>query len=151
MDFYGYTGRILNVDLTNNKIYVENEKVEDLKQFIGGMGMNCKLGAELLKPKTNPFSPENVIILGVGPLVGTITPGASRTVGLSKFPATGAIANSCGSMSFGFNLKQAGYDHVIITGKSEKPVYLLILDDHVELANASELWGQDIVETTNYL
>ncbi len=151
MDFYGYTGKILNVDLTNNKISVENAKVEDLTQFIGGIGMNCKLGAELLKPNTNPFSPENVIILGVGPLVGTITPGASRIVGLSKFPATGAIANSCGSMSFGFNLKQAGYDHVIISGKSEKPVYLLILDDHVELVDASKVWGQDIVETTNYL
>jgi len=151
MNFYGYTGKILNVDLTKDKIYIEDEKVEDLKQFIGGMGMNCKLGAELLKPNTNPLSPENVIVLGVGPLVGTITPGASRTVGLSKFPVTGAIANSCGSMSFGFNLKQAGYDHVIISGKSEKPVYLLILDDYIELANASKLWGQDIVETTNNL
>ncbi|MFX1340649.1 MAG: aldehyde ferredoxin oxidoreductase N-terminal domain-containing protein, partial [Promethearchaeota archaeon] len=151
MDFYGYTGKILNINLSNNKVFLEDEKVEDLTKFIGGIGMNCKLGAERLKPNTNPFSPENPIILGVGPLVGTITPGASRTVGLSKFPATGAIANSCGSMSFGFNLKQAGYDHVIISGKSEKPVYLLILDDHVELANASELWGQDIVETTNKL
>jgi len=150
-EWYGYTGKILNVDLTNEKISVERERLEDLKLFIGGMGMNCKLGAELLKPNLDPFSHENIIILGAGPLVGTVTPGASRTVGLSKFPATGAIANSCGSMSFGFNLKNAGYDHIIISGKSEKKVYLSILDDHVEIIDAIEIWGKDIVETTNIL
>ncbi|MHA2049808.1 MAG: aldehyde ferredoxin oxidoreductase N-terminal domain-containing protein [Promethearchaeota archaeon] len=150
-DWYGYTGKILKVDLTNDKIKVKNERKEDLRLFIGGMGMNCKLGAEILKPNLDPFSEENVIILGAGPLVGTITPGSSRTVGLSKFPATGAIANSCGSMSFGFNLKHAGFDHIIISGKSEKKVYLAIMDDHVELIDAAELWGKDIIETTNFL
>ncbi|MFW9874671.1 MAG: aldehyde ferredoxin oxidoreductase N-terminal domain-containing protein [Candidatus Thorarchaeota archaeon] len=150
-EWYGYTGKTLNIDLTNDKISVERERLEDLKLFIGGMGMNCKLGAEILKPNTKPFSNENVIILGAGALVGTITPGASRIVGLSKFPATDAIANSCGSMSFGFNLKHAGFDHVIISGKSEKKVYLAILDDHIELIDTRELWGKDIVETTNFL
>jgi len=151
MDLNGYTGNILNVDLTNNKVSISKESIEDLKKFIGGLGMNCKLGAERLIPKTDPLSPENIIILGAGPLVGTITPGASRSVGLSKFPATGAIANSCGSMNFGFNLKLAGFDHVTISGKAEKPVYLLIWDDHIELCDAKNLWGKDIVETTNSL
>lgn len=114
------------------------------------MGMNCKLAAEYIKPKIDPLSPENSIIIGAGPLVGTITPAASRVVGISKFPASGAIANSCGSMSFGFHLKQAGYDHVIITGKAEYPVFLEILDDRVELCDARKLWGNDIVETTNF-
>jgi aldehyde:ferredoxin oxidoreductase len=150
-EWYGYTGKILKVDLTNDNITVERERLEDLKLFIGGMGMNCKLGAEILRPKIDSLSEENVIILGTGPLVGTITPGASRTVGLSKFPATGAIANSCGSMSFGFNLKHAGFDHIIISGKSDKKVVLTIIDDHVELSDATELWGKDIVETTNFL
>jgi aldehyde:ferredoxin oxidoreductase len=149
MDFNGYTGNILNVDLTNNKISLSKEHIEDLKKFIGGSGMNTKLGAERLSPNTDPLSTENIIILGAGPLVGTITPGASRSVGFSKFPATGAIANSCGSMNFGFNLKLAGYDHVIISGKSEKPVFLLIWDDHIEICDAKDLWGKDIVETTN--
>ena len=150
MDFFGYTGKILDVNLTDNKLSLYKEDIEDLKQFIGGMGMNCLLGARLLKPDTAPFSPENPIILGTGPLVGTNTPGASRTVGLTKFPATGAIANSCGSMSFGFNLKHSGYDHIILTGKSEKPVSLLILDDYVEILDAKQLWGKDIIETTNH-
>ena len=151
MELNGYTGNILNVNLTNDEITVARQNAEDIKQFIGGIGINTKFAAELIKPHIDPLSPENYIILGVGPLVGTITPGSSRTVGTSKFPATGAIAYSCGSMSFGFQLKQAGFDHVIISGKAEKPIYLLILDDHVELVSAQKIWGRDIVESTNYL
>ncbi len=151
MEWNGYTGNILNVDLTRNKISIIKENLEDIKQFIGGIGINCKLAAELIKPGIDPLSEENVIIIGTGPMVGTITPGASRVVGISKFPASGAIANSCGSMSFGFHLKQAGFDHVIISGKAEKAVYLEILDDHVELCNATDIWGKDIVETTDRL
>ena len=140
MEWYGYTGNILKINLTKNHISVQKEDIADLKQFIGGMGMNCKLAADLLKPKTDPLSPENVIIIGAGPLVGTMTPGSSRIAGLSKFPASGAIANSCGSMSFGFQLKQAGFDQVLLSGRAEQPVYLQIWDDNVELCDASELW-----------
>ncbi len=151
MDWYGYTGNLLDIDLTDNKISIIKESPEDLKQFIGGMGMNCKLFAERFKPKIDPLSAENLIIVGTGPLVGSITPGASRSVGISKVPATGAITNSCGSMNFGFQLKHAGYDHVIISGKAEKPTYLLMWDDHIELCNADQLWGRDIVETHDAL
>ena len=151
MEWNGYTGNILNIDLTGDKISITKENLDDLKQFIGGFGMNCKLGAELIKPKIDPISPDNFIIIGAGPLVGTITPGASRTAGISKFPATGAIANSCGSMSFGFHLKNAGYDHIIVSGKAEKPIYIQIIDDHVELIDAKGIWGKDIVETTDLL
>ncbi len=148
---YGYTGKILNVDLTTNKLSTSKENIEDLKEFVGGLGMNLKLAAELIKPKIDPLSPENVIIIGTGPLVGTITPGSSRTVGCTKFPATRAIANSCGSMSFGFHLKNAGFDHVTISGKAENPVYLEILNDNVEIRDAKNIWGKDIVIATDDL
>jgi aldehyde:ferredoxin oxidoreductase len=151
MDWYGYTGNILNVDLTNGQIFNTQLKEKDILQFIGGFGMNIKLFADRFNPKTDPFSPENFIIIGTGPLVGTMTPGASRTVVIPKFPATGAIANSCGSMSFGFHLKQSGYDHVIISGKAQEPIYLLIEDDHVELCESKEIWGKDIIEAADYL
>ena len=151
MEWNGYTGNILNVDLTEDKLSVIKQNSNDLKQFIGGFGMNCKLGSTRIRPTADPFAPENFIIIGVGPLVGTITPGASRTAGISKFPATGAIANSCGSMSFGFHLKNAGYDHIVISGKAEKSAYLQIIDEHVELRDAKDIWGQDIVETTDFL
>ncbi|MFX1304089.1 MAG: aldehyde ferredoxin oxidoreductase N-terminal domain-containing protein [Promethearchaeota archaeon] len=151
MELKGYTGKILNVNLTDNKITVRKQNIEDIKQFIGGLGINTKIAAELIKPNIDPLSPENYLIIGVGPLVGTITPGSSRTVCTSKFPATGAIAYSCGSMSFGFQLKHAGFDHVIISGKADKPVSLLILDDNIDLIDAKEIWGRDIVESTHFL
>lgn len=150
-EWYGYTGNILNVDLTNNKISIAQLGLDDVKQFIGGLGINTKLIAELIKPNIDALSSENFIVIGTGPLVGTITPGSSRIVGSTKFPATGAIAYSCGSMSFGFNLKHAGYDHVILSGKAEKPIYLLIWDDHIELCDVGNLWGKDIVETHDAL
>jgi aldehyde:ferredoxin oxidoreductase len=78
-------------------------------------------------------------------------PGASRTVVMSKFPATGAIANSCGSMSFGFYMKQAGYDHIIIRGRADKPCYLHIKNDQIRIRDATHLYGKDIVEATNIL
>jgi len=151
MDWKGYTGNILKIDLTVDKISIIKQNVDNIKQFIGGLGINTKLVADLIKPKIDPLSSENVIIIGVGPLVGTITPGASRTVGSTKFPATGAIAYSCGSMSFGFNLKHSGFDHIIISGKAEDPIYLVILNEHIELIDASDIWGKDIVESTNFL
>ncbi|MFX1575072.1 MAG: aldehyde ferredoxin oxidoreductase N-terminal domain-containing protein [Promethearchaeota archaeon] len=151
MELNGYTGSILNVNLTNKRINITKLNTDDIDQFIGGLGINTKIAAELIKPNIDPLSPENYIIIGVGPLVGTITPGSSRTVGTSKFPATGAIAYSCGSMSFGFQLKQAGFDHIILSGKSDKPVFLLILDEYIDLIDAKNIWGQDIVESTNFI
>ncbi|MHA1357284.1 MAG: aldehyde ferredoxin oxidoreductase N-terminal domain-containing protein [Candidatus Helarchaeota archaeon] len=151
MDWKGYTGRLLKIDLSINRITSEQINLNDVKKFIGGIGLNCKLAADHLKPRLEPLSPENKIIIGAGPLVGTITPGSSRIVGLSKFPATGAIANSCGSMSFGFHLKHSGFDHVLISGKADHPVYLQIQDEDIELCNAKDLWGLDIVETTDNL
>ena len=151
MNLKGYTGNILDIDLSDNKFKIQTEKFEDLKKYIGGMGMNCFLAAEHLKPQLDPFSPENPIIIGTGPLVGTIMPGSSRTTGLTKFPASEAIANVCGGMSFGFQLKQAGYDHLIIYGKLEKPSYLLIVNDQVELVEANGLWGKDIIFTTDFM
>lgn len=151
MEWKGYTGNILNVNLTDNKISLLKLNLDDVRNFIGGLGINTKIAAELIKPKIDPLSPENHIIIGAGPLVGTIIPGSSRTVANCKFPATGANAYSCGSMSFGFNMKQAGYDHIIISGRAERPSYLVIWDDHVELCSASDLWGKDIITTHNKL
>lgn len=151
MELFGYTGKIVTVDLKDAQVTISKENLEDLRTYIGGFGMNCKLFADLHNPNINPLSPENTIIFGTGPLVGTLAPGASRTVAISKFPATNAIANSCGSMSFGFHLKQAGYDHIVIQGKSDKPCYLFIHDNHIELCDASNIWGKDIIETTDIL
>jgi aldehyde:ferredoxin oxidoreductase len=151
MNWNGYTGNIFTIDLTTNSTSKTELNVSDIEKFVGGLGINTKLAAELIKPKIDPFSPENVIIIGTGPLVGTITPGASRIVGTTKFPATGAIAYSCGSMSFGFNFKHAGFDHLIISGKAKSPVNLLLENEKIKIIEAQEIWGKDIIESTDFL
>ncbi len=151
MNFFGYAGTVLKIDLTEKRVSKAVLREDELKKFVGGFGLNCKIATDILKPKTDPFSLNNPIVIGAGPLVGTVMPGASRLVGLTKFPASGAIANSCGSMSFGFHMKQAGYDHIIVTGKAETPTYLTFFDERVEFCAAETLWGRDIVDTTDAL
>jgi aldehyde:ferredoxin oxidoreductase len=151
VDWYGYNGKILTIDLEKDHFSESVIKTNYIEDYIGGFGLNCRLFAERFVPGTDPFSDLNPIIIGAGPLVGTGVPGASRTVAITKFPATGAIANSCGSMSFGFHLKQSGFDHIIIENKADSPIVLVISDDYYELLDANDLWGLDIVKATNIL
>lgn len=151
MDLGGYTGKILHLNLDNRKIEKTDLELQDIKNYIGGFGLNTKLMADLYKPNTDPFSPENPIIIGTGPLVGTIIPGTSRTVGTTKFPASNAITSVCGSKTFGLYLKLSGYDHISILGRSKEPIYLEISDKEVNFHDASNLWGKDIVETADAL
>lgn len=151
MTYYGYAGKELWIDLTSRSIERKPLDLEKTVKFLGGMGIQLKLLYDLLKPGTDPFSPENPIIIGSGPLVGTGVPGSTRVLATAKYPETGAIGNAGGAMRFGFMLKLAGFDHVVINGKASKPVYIKIADDNVEICDASHLWGKDIVETTEYL
>ena len=151
METYGYCGRILKVDLTNRKINAEELDMNIAKAFIGDFGINPRLAYDLIEPGTDPFSPSNVIIFGAGPLVGTGIPGAARCHVLTKFPLGGYIWEAGGSMAFSTRLKAAGYDHLIITGRADKPVYLYIFNDKVEICDASELWGKGLLDSTNIL
>lgn len=151
MNYFGYAGKELYIDLTNNLIEKKPTNLDMAAKFLGGMGLQLRLLYELLKPETNPFSPENPIIIGSGPLTGTGSPGTPRVMATLKYPETEAIGSGAGAMGFGFMLKFAGYDHIIITGKASKPVYIKIIDDDVQICDASHLWGSDIVETTRNL
>ncbi|NHI92645.1 MAG: hypothetical protein EAX96_09085 [Candidatus Lokiarchaeota archaeon] len=151
MDYFGYTGKIAIINLSNFEFNERLLTSEEINQFIGGFGVNIKLMAEFSKPHIDPFSENNPIIIGTGPLVGTIIPGSSRTVATTKFPASGAIATVCGSMSFGFNLKNAGFDHLVLYGRAKKPTILQLINNKIKFLDASELWGKDIVETNDYL
>jgi aldehyde:ferredoxin oxidoreductase len=148
---YGYAGRILNVDLTSSE--TGEGPLEDslIRDFAGGFGINVKLASSLIPPKVDPLSGRNPIIFGVGPLVGTSAPGTSRTVVATKLPLSGAVSVACGSMRFGLELKNAGYDHIVIMGRSESPSYLKIYNGDVDIVNASGLWGLDTNETYNRL
>ena len=148
---YGYAGSILHVDLTTGKIKKEPLDEGLIKDFTGGLGINIKLIYDLIEPGIDPLSPENPIVIGAGPLVGTVIPATSRMYINTKMPISGAIGWAGGAMSFGCMLKNAGYDHVIVTGKAENPVYLKIFDDDISLEDASNLWGCDTNQTTDKL
>ncbi len=147
----GYTGRILVVDLERKEIEVSNLPTDYAEGYLGGFGLNNRLFLDHSQPGTDPLSPGNPVILGAGPFVGTPIPGASRVMANARFPLTGAVASASGSMGVGANLKWAGWDHLVILGKSPEPTVLAVEDDRVEFIPASGLWGKGILETTRVL
>jgi len=148
----GYAGSILHVDLTTGKIRKEPLDSDMARSLIGGFGINAKLGYDLIKPGIDPLSPDNKIIIGAGPFVGTNIPASARVCSLTKLPVNGAIGWSGGAgMNFGIMLKHAGYDHIVIEGRADKPVYLRIFDDDVEICDAGAVWGKGAGETVDEL
>jgi len=150
-EYKGYAGKIIRVDLTNSEVTIEALNLDEVVPLIGGFGYNNKLIYDLIPSGADALSPENPIVLGTGPLAGTMAPGSVRLVGTTKYPLTGAITSGAGSMSVASRLKWAGYDHVVITGASPDPCYLLIDDDDVRICDASHLWGKRVDETTDAL
>jgi aldehyde:ferredoxin oxidoreductase len=142
----GYAGKILEIDLTNRSINDSPLSPDLATKFIGGAGVNAWLAYNYIVPHTSPLSPENVLIFGAGPLVGTLAPCAGKTNFSSKSPLSHFIGTS-GSGHMGM-LKFTGYDHLVIRGKADTPVYLEI-GDEVKIRDASHLWGQDTWETTD--
>lgn len=137
----GWKGAILRVNLSQGKITKEPLNKDLALKFGGGRGLNSKLFCDEVKPGTDPLGPDNKVIIGTGPCNGTMVPGSLRFTVTAKSPLTGIWGDSNAGGSFGVEIKYAGYDHVIIEGKSPKPVYLWIDDDKVELKPAKRLWG----------
>ncbi|NIR86136.1 aldehyde ferredoxin oxidoreductase family protein [Candidatus Bathyarchaeota archaeon] len=143
-----YAKRILHVDLETGKTKIEPLKEETAKKYIGGIGLGMRLFLDNSKPGVDPFSPENPLVFVTGPLSGTMAPSAGNGYAVvSKSPLTGGIAESKAHGFFGAELKRAGYDAVIFTGKSEKLVYAWIDDDSVQLMDAQHLKGKSPHET----
>ncbi len=151
MTAFGYMGKVLHVDLSCGEQEIKALDLDAARDYVGGLGLNALLMEQVYVTGTDPFSPDNPIVLGSGPLVGTDTPGAAKIVATTRFPLNGTISESVGSMGFALNLKGAGFDHLIITGRSKKPVVLILEDDKASFTDAGELWGRDIFETTDAL
>lgn len=151
MAIFGYMGKILYVDLTSKEFETRELPLDQVRSYLGGLGFNARLMKQEYATGTDPLSPENPIILGSGPLVGTGCPGAAKIVATTRFPLNGTISESVGSMRFALNLKGAGFDHMIITGRAEKPVVISLETSGPRLLDASDLWGLDIFETTDAL
>ncbi|WFA08769.1 aldehyde ferredoxin oxidoreductase family protein [Tissierella sp. Yu-01] len=147
----GWTGKLIRVNLTEKTIKVENLNMEDAKLYLGGRGLGSKYLYDEIDPTIDPLSPENKLIFMTGPLTGTYATCAGRFNVVAKAPLTGTIGASNSGGHFGPELKFAGYDGIIFEGKSDKPVYLHIYDDLIELKCAEHLWGKDVFETTDTL
>jgi aldehyde:ferredoxin oxidoreductase len=139
---FGYTGKIIRVDLTSGKIKIETISEDFCANYIGGYGFGAKILWDELPAGTDPLSPENILIFAIGPVPGTILPTSSKYGVFAKSPLTGLFGMAISSGCVGQQMRRAGYDMVIITGKAEKPVYLLIDDDNISLKSAEHLWGK---------
>jgi aldehyde:ferredoxin oxidoreductase len=145
---HAYGGHILRVDLTSGRIRREKTDSAYMLTVIGGRGLNSTRLYEELQRDIDPLSPENLLLIGVGPLTGTLLTASAYMTISGKSPLTGILGDSAAGGHFGAELKQAGYDQIVITGRLEKPGYLFIADDYVELRDATPLWERDIWETT---
>ncbi len=142
----GYRGTLLFLDLSRRSSIRKPLSREFARKYIGGRGFGARLLYDETQPDTDPLSPENRIILSTGPLTGTSAPGSKMSI-IAKSPATGGHADSSVGGVLGPQLKFAGYDLVVIAGKSQKPIYLSIIDDEVEFCDATGLWGEKCSET----
>ena len=146
-----WTRKILRVNLSKGTCTPEPLNMEWAQQYLGQRGLSSKYLSEEIDPKCDALGPDNKLIMATGPLTGTMASTAGRYSVTCKSPLTGAIASSNSGGFLGAEMKFAGWDMIIFEGKSEKPVYLLIQDDKVELRDASGLWGKTVWETDDIL
>lgn len=158
----GYYGKLLDINLSTGEIKKTQIPEEDIQKFIGGRGLGTKiLWDKLPNPGVDPLSPENALLFMPGPFSGLPIPSSSRTCVVTKSPRTSSVKpkyeyGSTVSYSnmggfFGPEMKFAGYDGICITGKAEKPVYIKIEDDDVQILDASKFWGMGTEEFDNAL
>ncbi len=149
---YGYAGNILRIDLTEGKVS-KTPTSEYTRDFLGGRGINAKLMFEESKAGVNAFDPDNPVIIGAGPLVGTGIIGGVRHEITSRSPeqVPEGFGNVGSGGSFGPEMKYAGYDHMVINGKARQPTYIYIENDEVFFKDASQLWGKGVFETNKLI
>ena len=138
---FDWSKKRLRINLSRRSYKIEDINDNFIKKYIGGRGFNSRILYDEIKPKINPFGPDNKLLISIGPLSGTLSPGSSRFTITAKSPLTGIHGDgNCGG-SFGSEMKYAGFDTIIIEGRSDKPVMLLIDEQKVEFKDAIEYWG----------
>jgi aldehyde:ferredoxin oxidoreductase len=147
----GYIGQLLRVNLTNKGIIKEPLREDWARDFVGGVGLSARILYDELPPKVDALGSENKLVMMTGPVNGTMIPAASRSSVCAKSPYTGSFFHSIFGGFLGPELKFAGYDGLIIEGQADRPVYLWIDDDRVEIRDASHLWGKDPFKTQEVL
>jgi len=149
--YKGYAGKYLDIDLQKGKIHKKEMEKEWARLYLGGTGVAARILWDRTGPSTDPLSPDNVLVVGTGPLTGSMFSPSGRFMFAAKGPLTGVWAESHSGGFFGPELKYAGFDFVIFNGRSEKPVYLFIQDGRAELLDASDLWGRETNVATDMI
>jgi len=147
----GYCGKLLRINLSNREISKEDLDLELARKFVGGRGLGTYFMTQEVDPDVEPLSPDNKIIFAAGPLTGSAAPTAGRYMVVTKSPLSGTIASSNSGGFWGAELKRAGYDLIIVEGTADKPCYISIKDDAVEIRDAQKYWGKLVSETTDLL
>jgi aldehyde:ferredoxin oxidoreductase len=142
-----WQNQILRINLSHGTCHPEPLKHEWAELYLGQRGLGSKYLVEEVEPTVDALSPDNKLIIATGPLTATTAPTGGRSSAITKSPLTGAIAASNTGGMFGAELKLAGYDLLIIEGRSELPVFLHIHNDEVEILPAEHLWGRTVWET----
>jgi aldehyde:ferredoxin oxidoreductase len=148
---YGYTGKILWVDLSKNELKEEELDEKTARDFYGGYGLGAKILFDRQKPGVDPLGPEAILGITTGALSGTDALGGSRYIMVGKSPLTGGWGDANSGGNVGPYLRFSGYDAVFFTGIAEKPVYLHIDNGKAEIKDAASIWGKDTFETQDIL
>ena len=143
----GLANKILRVDLSNGRVWTEEQDELFYRRYLGGAGIVSYYLLKELKPRVDPLSPENILVFAPGPITGTPMPGGARLCVGAKSPLSGGIAKSEAGGSFGYELKHAGFDALVVQGKADHPVYLWINNGEVVIKDASNLWEKTVLET----
>lgn len=147
---YGYKGKLLCIDLTTRAVRSIHLPGDLLAKYIGGRGLGAKLYWDLLSADVDPLGPKNIFMVLSGPLSGTMAPGAGKHLIVTKSPATGGWLESYSSGLMSPEMKFAGFDGLLITGKAKRPVGLYIRDETVRFEDAGDLWGRGCFATERY-
>jgi aldehyde:ferredoxin oxidoreductase len=148
---FGWHGKVLRVNLTDETSVVESVDPRMAKDFIGGRGWAIKYLYDELDPRVGPLAPDNMLIFATGPLTATPAPTGNRYLVITKSPLTGALSCSNSGGTFPTQLKQTGFDLLIIEGAARQPVYLWVHDGEVEIRPAEHLWGKNVPQTEDLL
>ena len=143
----GYAGKILRIDLTERDVKISRVERSLVAGYLGGRGFNSKGLYDEIPPGADAMGPNNKLFLSTGPLVGTMFPTASRFNISAKSPQTGILGDSNAGGHLAPEIKFAGYDQIVLEGKSSEPVYVFVNDDEIGFMDASHLWGKDVYET----
>jgi aldehyde:ferredoxin oxidoreductase len=143
---FGWTGKILRIDLSKKKVSTE-PTWKYAEEFVGSRGVNARILYDESRPGSDPFDPDSRLIFGTGPLTGTAAPMSGRVTVTAKSPLTSLYADSGIGGFWGPELKFAGYDNLVIQGRSDSPVYVWINNDDIEIRKSDHFWGKGCRET----